>query len=207
MRYGMLIDLNICAGCGACVMACKQANGTPQNIYWQNIKYIEEGKYPNAKKRVMPTACMHCENAPCVANCPSGASTKREDGIVVVDNEVCIGCQTCITVCPYSARSYVENDPNQSPYWGESFELTPYEEAKTTKQHKVATVGKCIFCASRLDKDKEPLCVQTCISKCRVFGDLDDANSEINKAIKELKAEPYREELETGPSVYYVNAF
>jgi molybdopterin-containing oxidoreductase family iron-sulfur binding subunit len=203
----MLIDLDTCAGCGACVMACKQSNATPQNIYWQNIKYDEEGTYPNAKKRVMPAACMHCENAPCVASCPTGASTKRADGIVLVDNDVCIGCQTCIGVCPYSARHYVDADPNGSPYWGGDFELTPFEQSKTSKLHKAGTVGKCTLCVGRLEDGKEPACVQTCITECRTFGDLDDPNSEVSKTIKELGAKQYKVELGTDPSVYYVNAF
>ncbi len=207
MRYGMLVDLDTCAGCGACVIACKQANATPKNIYWQNITYKDEGKYPNVKKRVMPAACMHCENAPCVEKCPSGASTKREDGIVLVDNDICIGCKTCIQVCPYNARHYIEAEPSDTPYWGEGSELTPYEEATTLKRHKVATVGKCTFCVQRLDEQKEPACVQTCITECRVFGDLDDAGSEISKAIKDLRAEQYKDELKTSPSVYYVNPF
>lgn len=207
MRYGMLIDLNTCAGCASCVMACKQANGTPKGIYWQNIKASEEGVYPNAKKRVMPSACMHCVNAPCVESCPTGASIKREDGIVWVDNEVCIGCQTCMEVCPYAARHYVGTDPSATPYWGDGFDVTPYEVTKTAALHTAGTVGKCTFCYGKLDEGRMPACVKACITNCRSFGDLDDPESEINKAIINLGATPYKEELGTGPSVYYVNAF
>lgn len=201
MRYGMVIDLNTCAGCAACVMACKQGNATPAGEYWCGLNIWEEGKYPDARKRVMPHACMHCKNAPCVKACPTGASHYAADGTVQVDYDKCIGCRMCMGACPYNARQFNWGDPSEQSYY-EGFEQTPYE-AMRASEHPKGVVEKCILCSGRLEEGKQPLCVKTCITKCRTFGDLDDPNSEVSRKIKELNARPLMEDLGTEPSIYY----
>ena len=201
MRYGMVIDLNTCAGCAACVIACKQRNATPRGIYWCTVDIWEEGVYPDAKKRVLPHACMHCKNAPCVRVCPTGASHYDEDGTVQVDYAKCIGCRMCMGACPYNARFFNWADPADHPYY-EGFEQTDYEKMRSS-EHPKGVVEKCILCKDRLEKGEEPLCVKTCITKCRTFGDLDDPMSAVSLKIRELGARPMREELGTEPSIYY----
>ncbi|WP_094604528.1 Tetrathionate reductase subunit B [Sporomusa silvacetica DSM 10669] len=206
MRYGMLIDLNKCSACGACVMACKLEQGTPHQTYWGNLFYKEVGRYPFAKRRHIPMACMHCADAPCVKECPTKASYYDENGLVLVDADKCVGCKACIIACPYGARHFNFSTPTNNPYWGKGQEATPFALAKADC-HRPGTVGKCTFCVGRLKENKQPACVQTCIVACRIFGDLDDPNSELVKKIHEKDAVPLHSELGTKPSVYYVGEF
>ena len=201
MRYGMLIDLNTCAGCGACAMACKIQNGTPQGMYWCKVIVQESGTYPDVKKRVLPIGCMHCKNAPCVRACPTGASHYDENGTVQVNAKKCIGCRMCMGACPYGARSLNWLKQEDNPYFAGQ-DLTPFELAHAG-EHPVGVVEKCILCKDRVAEGKDPSCVQTCITKCRTFGDLDDAYSEVSKQIRKLNARPLLEEYGTQPSVYY----
>lgn len=205
MRYGMLIDNHRCIGCGACVVACKQTNGTTKGVYWCNVYTKETGIYPNAKINVLAAGCMHCENAPCVNACPTGASYHTEEGIVLVAADKCIGCRSCVNACPYNARHYNFADPAKKTHW-EGFEMTPYEEVMS-KKHPVGKTEKCTFCKPRLDEGKTPACVDTCVTKARIFGDSDDPNSQISKAIIARNAQPLYEHLGTKPSVYYVGKF
>lgn len=107
-KYGMVIDLKSCVGCFACVIACKAENATPAGVFWSQVTVQEEGQYPSARISYLPRACMHCEEAPCVAVCPSGATYKRSDGIVALDQNKCIGCRYCQTACPYDARVFID---------------------------------------------------------------------------------------------------
>jgi molybdopterin-containing oxidoreductase family iron-sulfur binding subunit len=110
-------------------------------------------------------------------------------------------------VCPYEVRSYIDSDPQFNAYWGGDFTVTPYEEKKTLALHDIGKVSKCNFCIDRFAEGEEPACVQTCITGCRMVGDLDDPHSEISIAIKKYDAKPLHEEYETEPSVYYVRPF
>lgn len=206
MRYGILIDLNTCAGCNSCTYACKIENGTLHGVYWRVVIVKEEGKYPNAKKKVLPMACMHCEDAPCVNVCPTGGSHHDEYGLVQIDHTKCVGCTLCIGACPYGVRSYNECKAENNPYFGDDFEMTPFERFKAAK-HPVGKVEKCIMCKDRIMEGKEPACVMACITKCMCFGDIEDPESEISKKIKELNAKPYCEDFGTKPSVYYAGTF
>src|SRR5512140_944351 len=107
-RYAMVVDLSRCTGCHACAMACKAENGTPPGVWWSKVLPTEIGKYPAASMDFLPVLCMHCDNPPCVDVCPTGASYKRSDGIVMVNYDACIGCKYCETACPYGARSFVD---------------------------------------------------------------------------------------------------
>ena len=206
MRYGMLIDLNKCIGCGACIMACKTEHGTPHQTYWCNIYYREVGTYPQVKRYHIPMACMHCADAPCVNHCPTKASYHDENGAVLVDPDKCIGCRVCINACPYGARHFNFSTPQKNPYWGAGQEPTPFELAKADR-HPQGTTGKCTFCVNRLKEGMEPACVQTCLVACRTFGDLDDPSSELVKKIHLLGAAPRNPELGTKPTVYYAGKF
>lgn len=195
MRYGMVLDLNRCIGCGACVMACKVQHGTLTGVYWCNVYTKEIGKYPQVKKRSLPMICMHCADAPCINACPTGASYRTEEGIVLVDYDKCIGCRICMSACPYYARHYNFSDQERNPYYT-GFEMTPFEEVKS-KNHPVGKVGKCDFCKDRLAEGKEPACVQACITKARFIGDLDDPYSEVSTLIRDKAAKPLNEHLGT----------
>ena len=199
-RLGMVIDLFRCVGCNGCTMACKAENGTPRGIYFTRVLEKEVGKYPYAKKEFIPVACFHCEDAPCVRACPTGATIKREDGIVIVDDDICIGCRACYVACPYNNRFYLSKGLLQKGYFGE---LTPYERVKY-KDFTEGTVAKCTLCAHRLEKGLEPACVTTCPTEARVFGDLDDPTSKVNELIREKSGFQMLPEANTNPSVYYL---
>lgn len=204
MRYGMVINLNRCIGCAACVMACKVEHGTLTGVYWCNVYTKEIGKYPKVKKRTLPMACMHCADAPCVNACPTGASYRTEEGIVLVDYDKCIGCRVCLNACPYNARHYNFVSQEKNPYYT-GLEMTPFEKVKS-KNHPVGKAGKCILCKDRLAEGKEPSCVQACVTKARIFGDLDDPYSEVSTAIRNKGAKPLYEHFGTKPSIYYIGS-
>lgn len=200
-RYGMVIDLSRCTGCHACAMACKAQNGTPPGVWWSHVETREVGTYPNARMVFLPLLCMHCNNAPCVEVCPTGATYKRQDGIVAVDYDKCMGCKYCIAACPYGARVFVDEI---RPYYTE-FGLTPYEQMMYQK-HRRGVVEKCNFCMDRVEQGEQPACVATCPAYARVFGDLDDPRSEVSRLIAERQAVQLLPELGTDPSVYYLPA-
>ena len=198
-RWGMVIDLGLCVGCDACTMACKAENGTPPGIWYAPVYEKEVGRYPNVKRMFIPTLCNHCEDAPCLNACPTGAIFKREDGIVMVNEEVCCGSQACVAACPYGAMHFLETE--ESEFGGE---LTPLEKMNFA-QWETGTVQKCTFCAHRIDQGVyEPACVETCPANCRFFGDLDDPQSEVSQRVRNRNAQQPREEYGTKPSVYYL---
>ena len=199
MKYGMVIDLNLCIGCYACVSACKAENATPPGVFWCRVLEKEEGNLPSFKRTFLSLPCMHCEEPPCRDICPTGATVKQEDGIVSIDYDVCIGCRACMMACPYGARFYW-GKPKDTMYFPEN--PTPYEQAGVQKYQR-ATVQKCDFCAGRLEQGLEPACVLTCPTMARTFGDLDNPMSEVSRLIKERGATQLLGELGTNPSVYY----
>jgi molybdopterin-containing oxidoreductase family iron-sulfur binding subunit len=191
----MVIDLKRCVGCHACSTTCKAENGTPPGNTRAKVMKKEIGKYPDVRRVSIPMLCMHCEDAACVTVCPTGATERREDGIVSLDKEKCIGCRACITACPYGAR-YFRN--SELGYFGK--ELTPYEEVKYQNKPK-GVVDKCDFCLeSRLTQGLEPACVQSCITKARIFG----KKEEVQELILQRKGYQLRPDLGTNPSVYYL---
>jgi Fe-S-cluster-containing dehydrogenase component len=109
MRWGMAIELKRCIGCYACVLGCKAEHFLPPNIFWNRVLIGEKGKYPAVTKLIYSVRCNHCADPACVKACPTGATHQREDGIVVVDEDKCVGCRYCMVACPYQARSFYED--------------------------------------------------------------------------------------------------
>jgi Fe-S-cluster-containing dehydrogenase component/Ni,Fe-hydrogenase III small subunit len=199
VRWGMVIDLRKCIGCQACTVACKAENLAPQGVHWNRVLKIEEGKYPNVRRLFLPLPCMHCEDPGCVAVCPTGASYKRPDGIVMIDHGKCIGCMYCIGACPYGVRTYIDEAKPYFPNAGLS-QIEQYRDG----EHQNGVVEKCNFCVERVENGLEPACVQTCPPKARYFGDLDDPESEVSRIIKAGNAVQLLRESGTNPSVYYI---
>ena len=175
-RYGMLINTKKCIGCYACRVACQRQNNLLPTEDFIRYEEHEVGTYPNVRVETVPLQCMHCEDAPCVAVCPTGAAYIGADGIVGVDHGRCIGCLYCMAACPYGVRIQIE---------------------------KTGVIEKCRFCWYEGEPGNPPACVGTCISGARVFGDLDDPDSDISREIARTNAQPIAGDL-TESKIYYV---
>ena len=176
----LLIDLQRCIGCYSCTVACKQENGVPAGQNWNEVFTVGPvGDFPNVKAYYLPRPCMHCDNAACIGVCPTGASYKRADGPVLVDHYKCIGCQYCTWACPYGARVFNRDR---------------------------GVTEKCTMCTQLIDVGKKPACVAHCMGQARLFGDIDDPNSDISKylAANQDRATHLLEEQGTKPSVIYL---
>ena len=203
-RYGMVIDLKRCYGCYACVMGCKTANHTPPAVLWSRLLMSELGTYPNVVRQALPVLCMQCEEPSCLQVCPTGATQKLDNGIVIVEKDKCMGCKYCIMACPYGARYSVEK---WESYFPDGIPLTPYEEFTKKAWEEKSGVGvatKCDFCLSRIAENRLPACVEVCSAKARVFGDLDDPHSEVSVLIKKYRGQVLNPELGNKPKVYYL---
>jgi Fe-S-cluster-containing dehydrogenase component len=157
-KWMMVIDTRRCIGCQGCSVACKMENAIPPGVFRTHVKYLETGKYPKVKRHFLNAICMHCEKPPCVPVCPTDATFKREDGLVLVDYDKCIGCGYCVNACPYDARYIAPSDIGDI---------------------RAGKADKCTFCAHRIDAGLEPACVQTCVGHARIFGDANDPESEV----------------------------
>ncbi|AFM00387.1 Fe-S-cluster-containing hydrogenase subunit [Desulfitobacterium dehalogenans ATCC 51507] len=204
MRYGMAIDLERCIGCHACSVACKQANNLPNKIWWNRVLTVggeamdtAMGTYPNNKIQFLPVNCQHCDNPPCTKACPVGATYKREeDGIVIQDYDKCIGCRMCMVACPYNARSFNWSKPEYYVDFAAGDSDAPV--------HQYNVVEKCTFCANRIAQDEVPACMELCPGRARYWGDLDDPNSEVSRAIRGRSYVKLLEEKGTKPSTFYL---
>ena len=194
-RWGLLIDISKCNDCDVCVTACSTENGwyghnrpatDPQWIRKVTLKDNQTGHV-----ETLPVLCQHCEEPPCVDVCPTGASFKRADGIVLVDKHICIGCRYCMMACPYKARSFVHEDTtNQKPY------------APRGK----GTVESCTLCVHRVDAGRIPACVEACNKdghQAMAFGDLNDKTSEISKRLASAPSTQLRPDLNLNTGVRY----
>lgn len=214
IRYAMVIDLQRCFGCRACVQACKVENNTPGGISWMYLFRFEEGSYPNVTAGYMSRPCMHCGNPPCVKVCPTGARFKREDGLVLTDYARCIGCRYCQVSCPYGVNYFNWKKPDKNYYLDWEGETPPYKNPDHDKEyggkivsgggHYVGVMEKCTFCVHRLAKGLEPACVANCPVRVYHFGDINDPNSKVSKLLGEKRWFRLLEELDTQPSVFYV---
>ena len=197
-RYGMVIDLRRCIGCDTCTIACKATNATSRGIMWNRVLKYETGKYPDSKLNFLPITCMHCQEPECEKVCPTGATTRREDGIVIVDRDKCIGCRYCMVACPYAARYFFDESRTYYPQY-----TTAYEKMKQ-EDRELGTVQKCDFCLERVEQGLQPACVVACPTSARFFGDLDDPDSEVSRLIQERNGFVLNPELGTSPSVHYL---
>lgn len=199
-RWGLLIDANKCAAdCNDCVTACKTWNGwghpehpNPQtDVQW--IRKVTLKEKATGRTVSAPVMCQHCEHPPCVDVCPTGASMKRVDGIVLVDKHRCIGCRYCMMACPYKARSFVHENVH---------------DQKVNSPRGKGTVESCTLCVDRIDRGRIPACVEACSAaghEAILFGDLKDPESPISKALKTYPSIALRDDLELNPGVRYQN--
>ena len=221
-RWGMVIDLDKCTACQACVVACQVENNVPfmkpeeaqkgRNIYWIKLVPFPEGRFPEAKVRFLPLPCLHCDEPPCVKVCPVDATNITPEGIVRQIFARCIGCRYCTTACPYTVRYFNWYPPD----WPAPMEASHNPDVSVRPK---GVVEKCTFCHHRLQKARAkaiaenrplapgeytPACVESCPSKAMVFGDLDDPNSEVAQLARSPRAFRLLEELGTKPKVIYL---
>ena len=196
VRWGMLVDATRCvSGCDACVKACATEHGLEMTdrpeIDAQWIRKVDLIDENSGREISLPVMCQHCEDAPCVAVCPTGASFRREDGIVLVNKHTCIGCRYCMIACPYKARSFIHiNLVGQ----------------RTHSPRGKGTVESCTFCVHRVDRDREPACVEACTAaghQALLFGDLSDNEGELAHRLSEVQTQQLRSDLGTNPGVHY----
>ena len=198
-QLALVIDLNVCVGCHACVTSCKQWNTSgsagpllddrpyatdPSGTFFNRVQTFEVGEFPKTQTVHFPKSCLHCEDPPCVPVCPTGASYKRkEDGIVLVDYDKCIGCKYCAWACPYGVREFDEH-------------------------RKVMT--KCTLCVDRIydaslpEAERKPSCVLACPAGARIFGDVHDPESEASQAISLNAGYMLMPECGTKPANHYL---
>lgn len=194
-RWGILIDATKCTDCEACVQACNdEFNLGPVHGPQTDAQYIRTVGLRNkatGHELSLPLLCQHCEFPPCVDVCPTGASFRRADGIVLVDKHTCIGCRYCMMACPYKARSFVHEEiTNQLPY------------APRGK----GTVESCTMCVHRVDEGGTPACVEACNAQghqAMWFGDLKDENSEISQQLRQQASTQIRADLNLNTGVRY----
>ena len=194
-RWGLLIDTTKCGdGCNDCVTACNAENALsgatgPQDSQW--IRKVDVKDLRTGYVQSLPMMCQHCEHPPCVDVCPTGASMKRADGIVLVDRHICIGCRYCMMACPYKARSFVHE---------------PLHDQNPEVPRGKGCVESCTFCVQRVDRDEQPACVEACNAKghqAMIFGDLMDPESELSKALKAADSTEVRGDLGLNTGVRY----
>jgi tetrathionate reductase subunit B len=195
-RWGLLVDTSRCTSdCTACVSACRTENGITgfdrpmTDPQW--IRKVDLKNQATGSGHSLPMMCQHCANPPCVDVCPTGASFKRADGIVLVDRHICIGCRFCMMACPYKARSFVHED------------LTGQ---KAHAPRGKGTVEACSLCVHRIDAGGKPACVEACASNGKaamVFGDLNDPSSEIAARVKAQATTQLRADLKLDTGVRY----
>ena len=176
-RWAMVVDVRKCVGCQACTVACIMENDVPENSFRTIVSTYEVTEQGKAGSYMLPRLCNHCEDPPCIPVCPTGATHQRRDGIVVVDNSVCVGCAYCVQACPYGARFI---------------------------NHETQTADKCTFCVHRVEAGLLPACVETCVGGARIFGDLKDPDSTVSKLVREQNPKVLKPEMGTQPRVFYI---
>lgn len=176
-RWAFVIEPRRCIDCEACMIACTVENRVPLGHHRNWIGHQEKGAFPNVSVLFTPENCHHCTNPPCERVCPTGATYRREDGLVLIDYDRCIGCRYCMQACPYDARYFDEES---------------------------GVVDKCTFCVHRLDAGLPPACVETCVGGSRHFGDLNDPASEVSKLLARHRSYTLYPEAGSGPAIYYI---
>ncbi|TAK24780.1 MAG: 4Fe-4S dicluster domain-containing protein [Chloroflexota bacterium] len=201
-QWAFVIDLRKCDGCEECTKACQATHALAKDQRWINVYKI---KNSTGTEFFMPRLCMQCENPPCLRVCPTGATYAGRDGVVLVDQNLCIGCRTCMAACPYEARYFNWKEPP-----------TPLKPVAQTMPEfpvpqKKGTVGKCILCVHYANQGKLPACVDACSMEALYIGDMttDVATNghetvKLSKFLRDNDAVHFREELGTRPRVWYI---
>lgn len=162
-QLALVIDLDRCIGCCGCEVSCKQENNVAVDVLWNKV--VEQGPFgtfPDVEHYFLPSVCQQCAAPQCIRVCPTGASHRNEDGIVLIDREKCFGCKYCIMACPYGVRSF---------------------------NYAMKVVEKCTLCVQLQAVNEKPACVKACAAKARYFGDLDDPGSDVSRALKQAGEE------------------
>jgi Fe-S-cluster-containing dehydrogenase component len=199
-RYGLVIDESRCTGCYACVIACKSENSTRPGISWIRIEEDEKGEYPEVSKRYTPILCMQCGEMPCAKVCPPGAISMGKGGIVCIDPGACLRCDPppCKGACPFDVLHANKGKPSYFAGYVSPSEKEAYEA------HEDGLTEKCTLCSHRIEAGGVPACVQACPSQAMLFGDHDDPESGLSKAVSKGRTRDLKEHLKLGPSVVYV---
>ena len=220
VSFGYGLDLSRCIGCRRCVYACVEENNQslePQ-IHWITVlrfkkgekwmdleeseKYYDPTQVPEPGYFYLPVQCQQCENPPCVRACPTQATWKDPDGIIVIDYNWCIGCRYCMAACPYGARKFNWAEPALPPE-----KINPDTHYLGNRMRYKGVVEKCTFCIQRTRVGRYPACVEVCPVGARKFGNLLDPNSEIRYAIEHKRVFRLKEDLNTSPKFYYFFAY
>ena len=214
--FGYGLDLSRCIGCRRCVYGCVEENNQSKDpqVQWISVlrfkkgepwsdleaadKYYNPAEVPEADYFYMPVQCQQCENPPCVKACPTQATWKEPDGIVVIDYDWCIGCRYCMAACPYGARRFNWGQPNRK-----AEEVNPKTHYLGNRPRPKGVVEKCTFCIQRVRNGRYPACVEVCPVGARKFGNLLDPDSEIRKVIDTKRIFVFKEELNTSPKFFY----
>jgi len=224
-NFGMMIDVGACVGCRRCQHACRLENNIPDepsNMHWIDVYEMENSTPITAVESIPPTGavldyeespkddhwylsfnCFHCENAPCTRVCPTGATYADEDGIVLINYDLCIGCRYCMAACPYNARRFNWWDPKH-----ETSRISPVDGSVVVLNEEVplrtrGVTEKCTFCVHRTRDGENPKCVEVCPVSARHFGDLNDPDSEVSILRETERTINIRENLGTRPKLQY----
>ena len=201
-KLAIAVNTSRCVGCHTCSLACKMSNNVPDGMLWNRV--LTEGcdvidgavgTYPNLARNYLPLACQHCENPACKRVCPTGATYKDDMGRVEIDYDKCIGCRMCMAACPYHARAFNREEPVRIQGGNYGHRDVPVRPK--------GVMEKCTLCPERTAEGKEPMCVACCPAGARVYGDLDDPNSEISRLKRERTVRILLEDMGTEPQVFY----
>ena len=203
-KFVLIVDLSRCKNARKCKAACdKHHHLTPDRPFIKILKMQDNEK---SSPYWMPKKCFQCDNPPCVKVCPVGATFKRTDGIVLIDNTRCIGCRFCMAACPYSARVFNWGKPKQT----EETEEEPYSP-ETSSPSRIGTVEKCDFCPDHIRQGKLPPCITACPNGVLYFGDANEDSVtngvetvRFSELLKNKAGYRYLEDLGTKPNVYYL---
>jgi len=204
-KWVMVIDLAKCDGCGKCITACSKMHFVPPDRQWIKVLRMQESE--KTAPYFFPQPCYHCDNPPCTKVCPVDATFKRSDGVVLIDNERCIGCRFCMAACPYGARSFNWGEPENPP----AALLQPYSPEQGFPR-RIGTVEKCDFCPDMAEKGMLPACTASCPMNAIYYGDENEdavTNSSgetvrLSQLLLDRSGYRHMEELGTKPRVYYL---
>lgn len=224
-KYAMVIDLGACVGCSACQIACKVENAVGEGVFYSRHETITSGTFPEVSYRYIPTMCNHCTDAACVAVCPVNAM-RKDDGLTIHDDGRCIGCGMCVKACPYDMvtmrsaddfAAYAATDEIVPGCTSSGAEVArelgvavPYGHFEAASEDVLLNdklSQKCNFCKHRVDAGEDPYCVHMCPAGARMWGDIEDEESDVSAALAAGSVSVSHPEYGTDPNVYYIGSF